>query len=173
MVTLSHTYRMSNVLIRWICPKPLTKEKHVNCYNFATISLTFCIANTYLYLPITQALCVCCTYAFFRVHVCAVHCECEEWNYCLDRRWWPPAPHRTTARRPTPSPSHRCPAQTQLNRPLPASATRTAQVQARLSPRPSLRAPQPPCLALSASSFYPSPCSLSLSSSALLSISWK
>ena len=130
-------------------------------------------SNTHLYLPITQALCVCCTYAFFLAHVCAVQCECEDSNYCLDPRWWPPAPHLTTARRPTPSPSHRWTTQTQLNRPPPMSATRTARLQARLSHRLSLRAPQPLCLVLSAYSFYPSPCSLSLSSSTLLSISWK
>ena len=153
--------------------KFFTQEKHINHYNFGATFTTFCMANTHLYLPFNKALCVCCTYAFFRVHVCAVQCECEDSNYHLDPRWWPPAPHRTTARRPTPSPSHRWTTQTQLNRPLPASATKSAQLQARLSPRPSLRAPQPPCLALSASSFYPSPCSLSLSSSALLSISWK
>ena len=129
--------------------------RHCECLIFICISLSHrrCV---YVVLML-----------FFRVH------ECKDSNYCLHPRWWPPAPHRTTARRPTPSPSHRCPTQTQLNRPPPASATRSAQLQARLSPRPSLRAPQPPCLVLSASSFYPSPCSLSLSSSALLSISWK
>ena len=170
---------MSNDLPRWICPKLLTQEKHENRYNFYQyLRHSVIFSNTHLHLPITQALCVCCIYAFFRVHVwcvlCSVSVRCEDSNYCLDPRWWPPAPHRTTARRPTPSPSHQRTTQTQLNRPPPTSAARSAQVkQARLSPRPRPPAPQPPCLALSASSFYPSPCSLSLSSSALLSISWK
>ena len=30
------------------------------------------MSNTHLYFPVTQALCVCCIYTFFPVHVCAV-----------------------------------------------------------------------------------------------------
>ena len=56
---------MSNDLPRWICPKFLTQEKHQNRYNFAAISTTLWMSNIHLYFPVTQALCVCCTYAFF------------------------------------------------------------------------------------------------------------
>ena len=64
---------MSNDLPRWICPKLLTQEKHENRYNFYQyLRHSVIFSNTHLHLPITQALCVCRIYAFFRVHVCAV-----------------------------------------------------------------------------------------------------